>query len=928
MKKLLVWLWCILPLVGYGFGKNKVIYYSYDWTIAFSPHFELYIPKTHTNLMTETLAILEEAYHHHEVFFGHSLKKKIQVILYPNQIDFLKNNIIPWTERGTEGFTELSRGRVALYYTPKRSEMKHYIYHELAHVFQLSLWSDPEKGGISFMNVPLWVVEGAAEWASVGATREGDRYVANLLYRGKLPTLSQLNELSRLEPYQYYLVYKMGALFYAFAEEKWGKEFFRSLVHALAKKRFWNKVLSEDFGTSEEALSREFREFVSKRYFPLYPASQVPKKIHEKETFEAHILWINSHEFLTMGVDRYYPTYLLYNTNTGSRKVLDKMGVSEQNLYFQYQRNHLSKSTNGLACWLVEGGDRYRLVIYDIQKKRKTTHTLPYRVFSSPDISPSGDEVVFIALEGKKHILALYNLRTHQTTPLVESIYVMDSPRWMSKHHIVVSANFHHGEESENMDLYLYDTQEKRWLWRMDSGESDEMPFVWEYEGKKAILFIQQGFFPSVCVYEPENRRLFSLYTHPGEMSFPVMEGKDLYLTLYDAGTMAIYHIPWEKETSKSPLVEENLFSMPLAEPKTLEPFAVKPYTYNLYPDSLFFIMSLNSYGDFGLAGIFAGSDTLGDHQVYALVDSIFVGADPRLAGWNFEVAYFFLKYRHQIGFRLLHYNNLFYEWIQFPDFYQVGLSYFDKWQSDFLYSYSFSTFQRFDGMVSYRTITYPLVENRQLILTNAQEAFVSGAYVFDNALDSGIGPLDGIRMAFSLEQVLPFNALGGFATRCVGDLRGYLMIVPGYGVATRLAGGTIFNYDPQRFPQLFFLGGHNSIRGYPYGVFRGDTAVVWNTEFRFPMIRYWQLGFPPIVLPTIWGVGFVDVGAIANRHTLSTFRAKRDDGRFENILASCGVGFRLVLGGEIKLMWNIAYPYDGVYFHPAVHEIVIARDF
>lgn len=927
MKKFLFSL-VFLPLALYGFGKNKVIYYSYDWTIAFSPHFELHIPRTHTNLMEETLSLLEEAYNHHEAFFDHSLKKKIQVILYPNQIDFLKNNIIPWTERGTEGFTELSRGRVALYYTPKRSEMKHYIYHELAHVFQLSLWSDPQRGGMQLMNVPLWVVEGLAEWASVGTTLEGDRYVANLLYRGKLPTLKELNDLYRLESFQYYLVYKMGSLFYAFAEERWGKQVVKTIVHGLAKKRNWTKVLSEDLKISEEALSREFREFLSKRYFPLYPADKTPAKLHEQENFEAHILWISENEFLTMGVDRYYPAYLIYNTNTGSRKTIDKMGMSEQNLYFQYQRNHLSKSTNGMVCWLVEGGDRYRLVIYNTKTKRKTTHTLPYRVFFSPDISPSGEEVVFVAIENKYHVLAVYNIRTHKTTPLITTSYVMDTPRWFDSNQIVLSANFHHGEESENMDLYLYDRENKAWLWRMDSGVADEMPFVWEKAGKKTVLFVKQGDFPSLCLYDPSESSLSLLFTHPGEMSFPVIEGNTLYLTLYDAGTMALYKLPLEKGNESPLFVEKTPFPSLETERKGLEPFALKPYTLKLYPDGLFFIMSINSYGDFGMAGIFAGSDTFGDHQLYAFVDSVFVGADPRLAGWNFELGYFFLKYRHQIGFRFLHYNNLFYEWIQFPDFYQVGYAYFDKWQGDILYSYPFSTFQRIEATLSYRSINYPFASNGSLVLFNAQDVFLSTAYVFDNTLDSMIGPLDGIRMVFSLDQGMPFNSLGSFATRLIGDFRGYLMIVPGYGLATRLSGGTIFNYDENRPASLFFLGGHNSLRGYPYGVFRGDTAFVWNAEFRFPLIRYWQLGFPPIVLPTIWGVGFVDMGATAYREHLAHFQGRKENGELKDLKLSIGWGLRLALAQEIKLIWNVAYPYDGIFFHGPVHEVVIAQDF
>ncbi len=922
----------LLPLVMYGFGKNKVQYFSYDWVRIESSHFELFVARDQTNFIPVTLELLEDAYTHHEKLFNHTIKKKIQVILYPNQIDFLKNNILPWTERETEGFTELSRGRVAIYFTPRRAEMIHFVYHELAHVFQLSLWSENRVAGMQLLDIPLWVVEGGAEWASAGLTKEGDRYVANLLYRGKIPSLSALSSL-QIEPYQYHLVYKMGVLFYAFAEEKWGEGFFTRLVQLIAEKRSWKKILREDLGIQPETLDREFREFLSRRYFPLYPQNPVPEKLHEKESFEAHILWISSHEFLTMGVDRYYPAYILCNTNTQRRKVLDRIGTSEENLYFQYQRNHLSKSTNGLVCWLVEGGDRYRLAIYDTRTRRRVLHTPSYRVISSPEISPSGDEVVFVALEGMNHILAVYHIPTKKTHVLLSTPFRIESPRWFDRNQILFSANFHETPESENLDLYLYDREQNRFAWRMDSGESDEMPQVFEEKGEKKILFVKQGFFPSLCVYDPQSGVYQEVFTAPGEISFPVKEGNDVYFTLYDGGMMAVYRTSLEEKEKKNAFVQMDPPLYETSQTRWREPLTIKPYRWNMQPDTILFILSANSYGDIGLAGIFSGSDVLGDHQAYALVDSVFVGADPRLAGWNMEVGYAFLKYRHQFGGRILHYNNLFYEWIQFPDFYQVGRVYFDKWQVDGLYSYPLNTFQRFDGMISYRSINY-LLDARQyedhieITLTNAQEVFVAGQYVFDNTLGSGIGPLDGVRASVSLEQSLPLNALGGLATRVVADVREYFMIVPGYGFATRLATGTIVNYDQDRVPQLFWVGGFQSIRGYPYGGFRGDTMLVLNTEFRFPLIRYWQLGFPPIVLPTIWGIGFIDLGGVTMRDRIQDFRLFDNEGYLKDGRMSAGVGLRLVFDGDIKLMWNFAYPYDGKNFRPLVQELVIARDF
>jgi len=925
----------LTPFVGYGFGKNKVQYFSYQWKIFSHPKFDFYFTENQTNIVQEISSLIEEAYQHHEKLFGITLEKKITIILYPNQIDFFKNNVLPWTKRGTEGFTEFSRGRVVLYHTPNQEEMRHFTYHELAHVFQLALWNKEKKPlQPTFFSIPLWVIEGAAEWASVGATKEGDRYVANLLYRGKVPTLSELGRPYQLQPYQYYLVYKEGALFYAYATEKWGKDFFKRLMRAVATYGDWKKILSEELKISESSLDREFREYLSQRYFPLYPQSTLALRLHDKAQFESHIVWISSNEFITMGVDRYYPSYILYNTKTKKRTVLSRTGTSEQNLFFQYQRNHLSHSQNNLVCWLIEGGDRYRLVIYNTQSRKTTTHELPYRIFLSPEISPDGEEVVFVGLDQENHVLATYNLITKTTEVLVKSRHVINFPRWLDKEHIIVAANFAHGEKSDNLDLYLYDRREKKWLWRLDSGDSDEMPSVVMDEGHPAILFVQQSLFPQIILYDITSETGYPLYTACGEVSFPVLENKTLFFTLYDDGSMALYSLPLQQKTAISLPLEKN----PTVIVSQTEPIPftrITKYTWNMAPDSLFFVFGINSTGAGALSGFFIGSDVLGDHQLFILADSIFTGSNPKLAGWNFEVEYNILKYRPQWAWRVLHYNNLFFEWLQFPDFYRVEKAYFEKWQADSTVQYPFSSFQRIEGGVSFRSLSFitSLTQEGDTLtieLARKMEGIVSLAYIFDNTLESEIGPMDGIRALVSVEQSFPFNNLGSFATTLVADIRGYWMIFPGYNFASRLVTGTIVNYTSEN-KKFFYGGGFHSIRGYPYGTFQGDVMGVVNTEFRFPLIRYWEIGFPPIVLPTIWSTLFWDMGIFAQRNTLSSFQGMIEQNgtmQFHDIHMSGGIGFRIAFGGDIKLMWNIAYPFNGVIFSEPIHEIVLTRDF
>jgi len=115
-------------------------------------------------------SLAERWYLRHQQLFLYTIKKKSPIILYNNHADFQQNTVSQsMIGVGTGGFTEGYRNRVVMPVSPSNYETNHVLGHEMVHVFQYSLFQQSDSVGLRSMNnIPLWMIEGLAEYASIG----------------------------------------------------------------------------------------------------------------------------------------------------------------------------------------------------------------------------------------------------------------------------------------------------------------------------------------------------------------------------------------------------------------------------------------------------------------------------------------------------------------------------------------------------------------------------------------------------------------------------------------------------------------------------------------------------------------------------------------------------------------------------------------
>lgn len=225
-------------------------------------------------------------------------------------------------------------------------------------------------------------------------------------------------------------------------------------------------------------------------------------------------------------------------------------------------------------------------------------------------------------------------------------------------------------------------------------------------------------------------------------------------------------------------------------------------------------------------------------------------------------------------------------------------------------------------------------------------------AYVHDTVVWGSTGPVNGSRYRFSFAYSPSLQAErvnreiwnSEFYT-VKADIRNYAKIGQDYSWAARLTGGWSGGPDPQRF----FLGGvsnwinrrfeNNEIptedindfyfssfvtpfRGGDYFERRGtgNRFFLTNQEFRFPLVRYLQLGWPlPIGLQNVRGALFTDIGAAWFDDEFRFTSRNRDENgvefgprRLHDVQAAYGFGSRMNLGFFL-LRWDVAWSTDGV---------------
>ena len=365
--------------------------------------------------------------------------------------------------------------------------------------------------------------------------------------------------------------------------------------------------------------------------------------------------------------------------------------------------------------------------------------------------------------------------------------------------------------------------------------------------------------------------------------------------------------------------------------------YKINKYKIKFTPDIIYGAAGYSTF--FGFEGYtqMALSDMLGNHKIYIGFNGVF-----DLRNSSISVTYLYLPHRIDYGFGIFHISNF------FSSYY--GLMRFRNYGFDFLISRPFDKFTRIDLDLSWFNVMKEYLQFP--IPTETVRTIMPSVSLVTDRIEWGMtGPENGLRYSLTARVSPKYTDQGLDFQTVEGDVRRYIRLAQNYSLAFRLNAGMSTGKNPQRF----FLGGTTNwinpyykgglridniediffsefimpLRGAAYYEQTGTRFGLFNFEFRFPMIPFVQLGFPPIALGNIQGVFFTDVGsAWSNSRTWRGINVSPGGvTQLNDLLSGFGFGTRIFFLG---FLWKIdmAWRYDGVHTSTPIYYWSLGADF
>jgi Tol biopolymer transport system component len=946
------------PAAAAQFGRNKVQYRTYDWQIVHTEHFDVYFYEGSEDIAKAVGDIAEQANADYARVLGHELTAVIPIITYASHNDFQQTNVsLSDIDEGVGGFTELFKNRVVIPFTGSYQDLRHVLYHELAHVFMF----DIVYGGLvesvvrqAYTNpVPLWFAEGLAEHVSEGWDPEAEMILRDLTISDIVVPLDQL--------YGGYIMYKEGQSVLGFVAERYGPEKIAEIVKHLARTRSIDRALKESVGLDTRGLSDEWERWLRERYWPAVGARGLGADVAKLLTDHT-----KDASYFNMGAeaspDGKEVVYLsdrsgytdVYVVSSLDGRVLRKLVSGESSDEFEtlhVLRTGFSWSPDGSRlCLVAKSGRSDAIQIIDAETgDLLTSIRFPLDGLFTPAWAPSGDRIAFVGTRRGASNLYVTDIEGRDLIQLTDDSYDERDPEWSPDGSRIAFASDRGSALGpglpRNYDIYSVDPATREVTLLVATPGQEAAP-TWSPDGAYLAFGSDRDGSPDLFVADLAESLCARMTDLIGGAAGPswARDSDWLAFSVYGDGG-------WDVAAVKSPLerfadvilkngwqptiskrgpegpaagdsaavgtegepsadapaeddavrkVREEFRSVTAREegrPDETErkPGTVERYRTRFSPDWVSGGLSYTSgYGLAGAAEI-AISDILGNHRFYIATDFF-----SNIESSNFYVLYEALGRRANYSVGVYNFKEYYYS-----DKTRLGEDLGEKrYFSERSYgvsggvSYPFTKFTRLEFDVS------ALRLDRQ----------------FAEETDSG-------QVEFTDEEVTRSLFIPGL--RLVNDTTLWGIVGPVSGGRSSLslskaweAGGD-FTYlteiaDVRKYVRLgarhtlalklvgarstgsdaqnFYMGGVNSLRGYDDFEFHGHNLALVSAEFRYPFIDRLEVASPiPFALWGLRGVAFFDAGAAWDG---DEFRgATTEQGlRLDGIKASYGIGVRMRL--------------------------------
>lgn len=437
------------PLTAQYFGKNKVQYNHFDFKVIKTEHFDVYYYPEMQAAAQQAARMAERWYKRLSQLLEHDLRGRQPLILYANSPHFQQTTAISGAiGEGTGGVTEMFKRRIVLPMGPSLAASDHVIGHELVHAFQIDMTSAGAStlanAAPTALRLPLWMIEGMAEYMSIG---HDDAHTAmwmrDAVRKQKEDDKWELPTIKKLENSYAFFPYRWGQSLWSYITGTSGDDALSRIIKSAGRMGGYEAAIRRVTGKSPEELSKEWHEAMTEAYQPLMELTDLVDP--------DSALLIEGSDYNTLNVspalspdggkmvllstrDLFSIDLYLADTRTGKfeKKLLSAASDPEfESLQFIKSAGSWDASGKRFVFGAISRGKAV-LSIFDMERKKRVKEIVfdQSGEILSPSWSPDGRRIVFSAQSNGYTDLFMFDLESESLEYLTNDPYADLMPDW------------------------------------------------------------------------------------------------------------------------------------------------------------------------------------------------------------------------------------------------------------------------------------------------------------------------------------------------------------------------------------------------------------------------------------------------------------------------------------------------------------------
>lgn len=533
------------------FGKNKVQYTNFNWSFVQSEHFDVYFASGGEKVATFVADIAEQSYDSLKVALRYDLTDRISIIVYNSHNEFEQTNVsLGPPEESVGGFTEFFKNRVVIPYEGNWEELRHVVHHELTHAVMLQMvYGSGVQSiivGMARLQLPLWLIEGLAEYQSRRWDTESDMYMRDAALNGYVPEVDQLWG---------FMAYKGGQSVLYFLAQKYGEKKIGEILGKIKVNRSVEIGFKEAIGMEMKDLTKRWHLYLKREYWPDISGRQEPEEIGKRLTnHEKDRNFINTGPALSPKGDKlaylsdksdYFDIYLM---SAFDGRIIKKLVSGQQTSNLEelhWLKAGITWSPDGEQIAFTAKAGRQDALHFVAVKSAQMVNSLKFDLdgIRSPAWSPDGKELVFTGISQGQGDLYCVNLETTELRKLTDDPFSDLEPNWSPDGQKIVFVSDRGHDVSTDSSSKTVRVQDRNYrnldVYVIDAAGTEIQQITDTPGYERTPVFSAKG---DKIAYTSDEAGIANIYIYPLET------GESYPITNVISG---IFHLTWAEEDNK-----------------------------------------------------------------------------------------------------------------------------------------------------------------------------------------------------------------------------------------------------------------------------------------------------------------------------------------------------------------------------------------